>query len=332
MQTDSIGVAGPKLTLARRTKVDRKQLEQSHSLGRGTVTPADARAFLNSAQRSHPEPRLFDAISRRKRVYLSFAVLGSLVYLYASMMPFGFSIPTWPPRLMAIEPPSMAEQAQRFDVIINVLAFVPVGFLWSAAVTPTSGKTRSTSAWTTFWRSALVCLGLAILGEASQLLIPPRIASIWDVLALEAGSLIGCVVWIQTAASDATASCRRSQRIGDSLLPMTGLRTALSLGATLCGCVIVRISMHPAECFRIYQQRDLVAFGDLIHKSAISQDFLLVVGAIAILFGAWRIGSRSLAQKNNGPADAIGAETRDRIARKVNSANRQRVKRYAARS
>jgi VanZ family protein len=310
MPDPSTGDEEPRPISAKGSIVDGQHHVRLPLHGLYTVIAADVRGPLNSERRPLTGTRRSKTPRRGQRVYLGFAALGSLVYLYASMMPFGFSIQNWPPPFMAVEPPSFAERAQRFDVFMNVLAFVPLGFLWSAAIQLTGSRSRDHLVWLTFWQSALLCLALAILGEGAQFLIPPRIASIWDILALETGGLTGGIVWIQMQRSNTIASCRTTQRVLHFRPPATGLRTALNYGVAICGCVLVRIAMHPTECFRVYQQRDLLALGDLIQKSAMSWQILPIFGAIAILISARRLfGNRLLAQPIGGAGDAPGVGT-----------------------
>jgi hypothetical protein len=155
----------------------------SHSGTRGLAVSADAQA-----------------VARRSRqvasIYNWAAILASLGFLYASTIPWVFAVPDFDSRVAGVWESLRWDPAQPLDPVANVLAFVPVGFLWSAAWigSPRGRRRRPLD----LMSVAFGCLLLAVLAETLQFWIPLRDPSIRDVLALECGAIVGCGVWLAT--------------------------------------------------------------------------------------------------------------------------------------
>ncbi len=144
---------------------------------------------------------------------------------------------------------------QPLDPFANVLAFIPVGFLWSAARCASWPKQRARAA--EMIQVTLVCLLLAFLAETLQLWIPLRDPSIRDVLALECGAIIGCGLWLAAGERVTSQLCH----MADPFASWTERRSAFWLrrpalyGALYLGCVGMVKLANPIQLFLSY--RDL---------------------------------------------------------------------------
>src|SRR5262249_47711616 len=109
-----------------------------------------------------------------------------LVIIYTSLKPFaGWRMPPadilhfltapWP-RYITLE-----------DVAVNVAAYIPLGFLLSAALSARHGDAPGTLA------AALWAAGVSLAMEAMQMFLPSRIASNVDLLANSCGGLLGAM-------------------------------------------------------------------------------------------------------------------------------------------
>ena len=125
--------------------------------------------------------------ARRSRLVRYLAVGYTLLVAYATLYPFhgwralgdpplGFVLAPWP-RYYTLS-----------DVLLNVLGYVPLGFLLALALLPMVSR-RSAVVWATLG-GTLLCLGL----ETTQQFLPERVASNLDVLANGLGSLIGALL------------------------------------------------------------------------------------------------------------------------------------------
>ncbi len=118
-----------------------------------------------------------------------------LLILYASLYPF------WPLRA----PPDDALAAMfgrprylaAFDVAINILAYVPLGML-AALHFMASGRPRA------LLRATAFGVALSFAMECCQLLIPGRVASLYDVLANATGTILGVIAFADPIYSVAT--------------------------------------------------------------------------------------------------------------------------------
>ncbi|HXZ47540.1 MAG TPA: VanZ family protein [Usitatibacter sp.] len=106
---------------------------------------------------------------------------------YASLYPFG------PLRLPPAELVAAALARPRyvipFDVVLNVLAYFPLGVLATLAVAAPGRRARAMAAAVAFGAA------LSTAMEACQLLIPGRVASIYDVFANAAGTATGALAF-----------------------------------------------------------------------------------------------------------------------------------------
>ena len=179
--------------------MDGTQNEPAATIGPSSVPAAGRRWQLES--QSMPEQKVEAAARRAGRAwrqveaaYITAALLASLGFLYLSTIPWIFAAPDFDSRLEGVRASLRWDPAQPLDPFANVLAFIPVGFLWTAAWCSSWPKRRARAA--DMIPVALGCLLLAILAETLQFWIPLRDPSIRDVLALELGAIIGCGLWL----------------------------------------------------------------------------------------------------------------------------------------
>jgi VanZ family protein len=115
--------------------------------------------------------------------------------VYASLSPFApwiapspgtpfFLFAPWPPR------------GARFDVLANIVAYLPFGFL--VALVP-----RRRPPLGRFSVAVAAGLGLSFAMESLQMFIPPRVASVGDLLANGAGTVAGAALAVVFARSEA---------------------------------------------------------------------------------------------------------------------------------
>lgn len=113
------------------------------------------------------------------------AGLACLSIVYASLQPFGewiapppgtrfFLFAPWPPRWT------------RFDALANLLAYLPLGFF--VALIP-----RARPAWSRVSIAIAAGAALSFVMEALQMILPPRDASLIDLIANTAGSAAGAL-------------------------------------------------------------------------------------------------------------------------------------------
>lgn len=125
------------------------------------------------------------------------AVLYGLAIAYASLQPFAnwmAPLPGTPFFLVAAWPPRWT----RFDVIVNVLAYAPFGFLVALAPRRRPPLARLSAA-------AAIGAALSFALETTQMFLPSRDASTLDLLANAAGATLGALAAVAVARSARTA-------------------------------------------------------------------------------------------------------------------------------
>jgi len=110
------------------------------------------------------------------KTLLYVAVFFSLLVSIACLQPFVFDFSFI--NLSSFFSPEY--EAHKFDFIQNVVLFIPLAFLWG-------------SYFSNFKKTILVCIGLSILFELIQLMIPARISSMFDVFANLIGIILGLI-------------------------------------------------------------------------------------------------------------------------------------------
>jgi VanZ family protein len=185
-------------------------------------------------------------------VYVTAAVVASVGFLYASTIPLVFAVPNFEKRLSGTLTVSWNREGL-LDLAVNVLAFVPLGFLWSAACSSLATGRRTRGA---LGPVVIGCLGLATLGEMLQFWIPLRTPSVSDILALECGAVIGYGLW--NLAGPWTTAC--IGRCAHSLYKVGGpglfhLRWHVLFAATFLACLIVNCYASPTQLFLLYRFR-----------------------------------------------------------------------------
>jgi|SRR5580704_10855455 VanZ family protein len=243
-----------------------------------------------------PAQRSIRLVQQVASVYITTAVLATIVFLYASAIPLVFAVPDYSVRIRGAFEPAPWDANQLLDVVANVLAFVPVGFLWAAACNTALQKRQPKSS--LFVAVALGCLGLAVLAEGLQVWIPLRDPSIRDVLALEWGAVLGYFLWIVAGRGTTSVLCMwidRVYRLGG--LRLFRLRWLALFLALLGLCLIVNYYASPAQLFLLYRFRSTslqdVAFAS--HNASVKQtrgplDVIVPSALVAILIlGVCRI-------------------------------------------
>ena len=125
--------------------------------------------------------------ARRSRLVRYLAVGYTLLVAYATLYPFeGWRAVAEPPFSFVFAP--WPRYYTLSDVILNVLGYVPLGFLLALALLPLISE-RAAAVWATVG-GTLLCLGL----ESTQQFMPYRVASNLDLLANGLGSLIGALL------------------------------------------------------------------------------------------------------------------------------------------
>jgi VanZ family protein len=232
--------------------------------------------------------------------YITAAILASIAFLYASTVPWIFAAPDFDSRLERVAESWHWNFNQPLDPVANVLAFIPVGFLWSAAWNLSAFNRRSRALETL--KVVAGCLALAVLAETLQFWIPLRDPSIRDVLALEFGAIAGCGLWLATGQSLTAWLCGLVERLRIARPRLFQLRLPVLLGAGYLACVILAAYANPIRLFLTY--RDLSTFLQHITVSRLNlpaqwpQGVLqvLLVGGVAtvLLGGACGIGGRAV--------------------------------------
>jgi len=234
------------------------QNEPAATVGPSSV-PAAARGWRLESQ-SMPAQNVEAADQRAGRVwrqvesaYITAALLASLGFLYLSTIPWIFAAPDLDSRLEGVWESLRWDPAQPLDPFANVLAFIPVGFLWSAAWCTSWPKRRARA--TEMIPVAMGCLLLAILAETLQFWIPLRDPSIRDVLALEFGAMIGCGLWRAVGERATSQLCRMAEPVASwaerrstSWLQRSALYCALYLA-----CVGMVRFANPIQLFLTYR-------------------------------------------------------------------------------
>ncbi len=135
------------------------------------------------------EYRLERAREGRLAWYLAAAYL--LVIVYASLSPFtGWATPGASPFAFLSEP--WPRRTPRFDLAINVLAYVPLGLLLTLALMRFARPGLAVTA------ALLLPAALSLSLETAQMYLPTRVASTIDLLLNCAGALLGALVAART--------------------------------------------------------------------------------------------------------------------------------------
>jgi VanZ family protein len=131
------------------------------------------------------------AQARESRLAWYFAAAYLLVIVYASLSPFtGWATPGASPFAFLDEP--WPRRTPRFDLVINVLAYAPLGLLLTLALIRFIRPSFAVVI-------ALLCgTALSFSLETAQMYLPTRVASTIDLLLNSAGTLLGALVAART--------------------------------------------------------------------------------------------------------------------------------------
>ena len=249
-----------------------------------------------------------------RRVNAMFAVVSTLMtaaFLYASTVPLVFAVPDYRVRLAGIIAAFPTQSGRAFDWIANLLALIPLGFCWSAALG--SRIADACSSRKLFCRAALGCLALAAFAEFVQLWLPLRVPSLRDLIALESGALLGCGLWTYLGARTIEVCCRMSQKLNrrsPSRHSRSQGRLWMTLfGALLAACLAINSWASPSECFQMYRQRTLSASsaGGAGGRRVITYGNILLssTAAALALLGLCGLSVRALSRPGMQPAGGL---------------------------
>lgn len=134
----------------------------------------------------------------KSRLPLYLALGYTLLVLYASLTPFsGWRAPGHDV-LSFIDAP-LPRYAMAFDVAVNALAYVPLGFLVALTLAPERHALLAALAGT------LAGVGLSFAMEVAQAFLPGRVSSNLDLITNAAGALFGAVVAARARAAPVIA-------------------------------------------------------------------------------------------------------------------------------
>lgn len=190
---------------------------------------------------------------RLESAFITAALFASLGFLYLSTIPWIFATPDFGSRWEGVRESVRWDPAQPLDPFANVLAFVPVGFLWMGAWCTSSPRRRARVA--DGIRVSLGCLVLALAAETLQFWIPLRDPSMRDVLALEVGAIAGCMLWLAAGEHvvgrlypiSESFQSRREQR------SRSKLKRLAVYGAFYLACVAIVRFANPIQLFLAYR-------------------------------------------------------------------------------
>jgi len=187
-------------------------------------------------------------------LYLTAAVLATIGFLYGSAIPLVFAAPNYWVRIRGAFEPSPWNLAQLFDVVANVLAFVPLGFLWGAACNTLLPNSRARSG--LFVTVATGSLCLAVLAETLQIWIPLRDPSIRDVLALEWGAVLGYAFWLRAGRSITVVLSHWVERVaGCNPMRILRFRWPALFFALFAASLVLNVYASPSQLFLLYRFR-----------------------------------------------------------------------------
>ena len=132
-------------------------------------------------------------LTARQHAWLTVAFL--ILIGYGSLVPFHFrSLPLSEAVLRFHEVCSQSLWPEsRTDLIVNVLLFIPLSYVWMAALSVDQSRTAGLLA----ARLVLPCCALfSATMEFSQLFFPPRVCSLSDVAAESLGGFLGATLWL----------------------------------------------------------------------------------------------------------------------------------------
>jgi len=174
--------------------------------------------------------------------HYTWLVLGfSALVVYGSLVPFHFEAVPWGDAVarfrVACSQPVRVES--RSDWAANSLSFIPLSFLWMAAL-------AVDRRWYAGSLAALVvlpgCTLLSAAVEFTQLYFPPRVTSVNDIVAESLGGFLGIILWL-IGGQGITRWLRHCWKPLDNNGSVARLLPGVRPWATLsCGAMGIRLS------------------------------------------------------------------------------------------
>lgn len=198
-----------------------------------------------------------------------------LVVVYASLQPFrDWRVP--PAEVLNFLFAPWARYVPLEDVVINVLAYVPLGFLLSLAMGARLGPAAGAAA------SVAAAVALSLAMELLQAFLPGRIASNVDLLANGVGALIGAM---------AAPLFAPTRILGGKL---HGLRHRLFVDGVTADVGLVVVALWLATVFhpnaQLFGTGDLRATFDLLSPFTHTPLLALTAEALVVLFNLAGVG------------------------------------------
>ena len=132
----------------------------------------------------------------RTRLPHVLATLYGLAIVYASLEPFHPWLPP-PPQTPFFLLGVASERWVRYDTLLNVLAYAPLGFFVALLRRGVAPSRRMAD-------SIVIGTAMSFAMESLQMYIPPRVASPFDLAANAVGALLGGLLATALARSEAT--------------------------------------------------------------------------------------------------------------------------------
>jgi glycopeptide antibiotics resistance protein len=200
-------------------------------------------------------------LTRRHYTWLGLGLLALVVY--GSLVPLHFQSVSWGDavtrfRVACAEP---VRVVSRSDWAANILLFIPLSFLWMAAL-------AADRPWYAGLLAALFVLpGCTLLSAAiefTQLYFPPRVTSVNDIAAESLGGLLGALLWL-IGGQGITRWLRHSWALLGSHGPLARLLPAYVVFLVFVHVMPMDLTLSPVEIYHKYRQGRvrLIPFGNL---------------------------------------------------------------------
>jgi glycopeptide antibiotics resistance protein len=224
-------------------------------------------------------------LTRRHITWLGLGFLALVVY--GSLVPFQFQPVSWGDavtqfRVICAEP---VRVESRSDWAANILLFIPLSFLWMAAL-------AADRRWYAGLLAALFVLpGCTLLSAAiefTQLYFPPRVTSMNDIVAESLGGLLGTLLWL-IGGQGITRWLRHCWTLLGSQGSLARLLPAYLVFLVLVHVMPLDLTLSPVELYHKYREGRilLIPFGtwqtdpfEAVSKYLTTVSYFLPVGLL----------------------------------------------------